>query len=262
MTPQTIVYSGQSLQTSSILTAEIPHEQMPEVDAKAYAFANDNASSIPDVYYPNKVFSISGKITGTSITNTDSNLATFKSYIALGAAGIAQPLVIGWNGTTLQYYATVTKVDIKRPGNLMYATFNVEFTCTKPWGFFPSTSTAWTDTAFTTLPQSSTYTFLGTAPYQLPVATITLTAVTDTSGGWLVFGNSSTGQAIWVNRTWANGDVCVIDSTQKTVTVNGVPTDFAGAFPKFPPGSQTMYYSDNFTSRTASVSVVYTEAIV
>jgi hypothetical protein len=84
-------------------------------------------------------------------------------------------------------------------------------------------------------------------------------SVLPSSSAYVQFGNSNNGQAVTVNRSWSDGDVLVIDCGGKTVTVNGANVNFSGAFPEFPPGAQTLYYNDSFSSRTVTISSVYYE---
>lgn len=87
---------------------------------------------------------------------------------------------------------------------------------------------------------------------------VTILANTSTA---VFIGNNNNGQGITVTRSWAIGDVLVIDCTKATttpVTVNGVAVAFSGAFPEFPPGAQQIGYLDNFIARNFNISVPYT----
>lgn len=250
-----VSFGGNSLQTSTILTSEIDHLSIPIKDAKLYPLAHANGSKIPFVAYPSRTVKVSGTIVGTSITNLDSLLDTFKGYLI----GTDQNLDIDYNGSTRRYIATVNQTSISRPGNLIYARFSIEFNCTDPFGRDTSTTSALSQSGRTLASYSDPYTFLGTAPYQLPITTITVTAVTGGTNAYIQWGNGGNGQVILVTRTWTAGDVLVIDCSARTVTVNGLLVNFSGAFPEFPPGvSQTLQYSDSFTTRTFTISVPYT----
>jgi hypothetical protein len=249
-----ITFNSNSLQTSTILTDDIDHHATPVIDAKLYPLAHANMSNIPYVDYPNKIIPITGTLIGTSIANLDGLIDTFKGYLV----GIGKNLDIDYNGGTRRYVATVAKAPtIKRPGGLTFAKFGAEFTCTNPFGTDTSNTTALSAAGRTSGSYSDSYTFLGSAPYQRPVITITITALTGGTGASISYGNGNTGQQIVVTRTWAANDVLVIDTFNKTVTVNGFNVVFTGAFPWFAPGSQTLQYADSFATRTFTVSVVY-----
>ena len=100
-------------------------------------------------------------------------------------------------------------------------------------------------------------TFLGNAPEQYPVITITLTAVTGGSAASIFVGNNGTGQQLTITRTWSASDVLVIDTFNRTVKVNNVEVDFGGHSPLFAPGAGTLGYVDTFTTRTFTISAVY-----
>ena len=250
-----VAFAGNSLQTSSILTSNITVSDIPTKQAQLYPIAHGNLSRIPFVNYPSRTIKIDGKLIGGSVAGMDALLDTFKSYLT----GQDQNLDIDWNGSTRRFTATVNSTTITRPNQLGWANFVVEFVCTNPFGQDTSTTTALSASGRTLGSYSDAYTFLGTAPYQYPITTVTLTAVTGGTSASMIIGNAGNGQAITVNRTWAAADVLVIDGTQKTVTVNGLPVNFTGAFPEFPPGAQTISYTDTFATRTFTISVVYTK---
>jgi phage-related protein len=236
-----------------IYVIDIQHAGKSAKRAQAYALSHANASAIPFVEYPSKPITISGKIIGTSIADCDSLIDSFNSYLVTQGGN----LDIDYNGSTRRYIATATSIDVNRPGGLNWADFDITFTCTQAFGQDVNQTTILNPTGRTSATYSDNYTFVGTAPYQTPIFTLTYTAVSGATNKAVIIGNSGNGQEITVQRTWSNGDVLVVDCSKSTVTVNGVPVDFTGAFPLFPPGAQTISYSDGFTSRTFNINVVY-----
>jgi hypothetical protein len=254
MNPGTaIAYNGNSLQTSSIFIGSIDAESIPTKNVKAYALAHGNGSRIPYISYPSKTITVTGTIYGNSISALDAALDTFRSYFN----GQDQNLDIGYASGTRRYIATVNTLSITRPGGLNFAKFSLEFLCTQPFGQNVSASTILNVSARTGASYTDLFTFTGTAPYQRPIFTLTYTAVTATGVQPLMIGNNNTGQQITISRVPAASDIIVIDTTQKTVIVNGVLFDFSGAFPEFPPGPGSIGYSDGFTSRTFNYNVTY-----
>jgi hypothetical protein len=250
-------FSGSSLQTfdgnHGIITQSIEHAGKSAKRAQSYALSHANASIIPFVEYPNKPITISGVIVGTTIADCDAQIDTFNGCLIAQGAN----LDIDYGGSTRRYIATATNIDVQRPGNLSWANFIVTFTCTQAFGQDVNQTTILNSTGRTSATYSDGYTFGGTAPYQTPIFTLTYTAVSGATNKAVIIGNSGNGQEITVQRTWSNGDVLVVDCSNSTVTVNGVPVDFTGAFPLFPPGAQTISYSDGFSSRTFSYNLVY-----
>lgn len=256
----TISFDSNSLQTYNyatgvgIITDNIDLDSLPTKNVSLYGQAHSNRSTIPFINYPSKTIPVTGTVRSDTATNLDTLLDTFRSYFV----GQDKNLDIAYKGSTRRYIATVNTLNITRSANKKYAKFAIEFICTVPFGQDTSNTTALNQTGRTSNVYSDTYTFLGSAPIQLPVITITLTAVSSTGAQQLSWGNDDNGQGIVItSSTWANGDVVVIDCVNKTVTINGIAVDYTGAFPEFTPASHTFTYSDTFTSRTMTENVVY-----
>jgi hypothetical protein len=71
--------------------------------------------------------------------------------------------------------------------------------------------------------------------------------------------NASTLRGLSVTRSWVAGDVLEIDSMNKTVYVNSVATPSTGLYPTWQPGSGSLTYIDDFTTRASAVLVTYTK---
>ncbi|WP_438980185.1 phage distal tail protein [Polynucleobacter sp.] len=257
-----ISFDSNSLQTYSrstgigIITDDIDLDSLADKVLNVLGLAHQNASTIPFINYPSKTIPVTGTIASTSATALDTLLDTFRGYLT----GKDKNLDIVYKGSTRRFIATVSGLTIKRSENKKYARFAINFFCTIPFGVNTTDTTALSATGRTLASYTDAHTFLGNAPYQLPVATITLTAVSSTGSQQLFWGNADTGQGITITRSnWTAGDVIVIDvaSPSRPVTVNGVAVDFVGAFPEFTPGAHNMNYADSFTSRTFSISVLY-----
>lgn len=248
-----ITFDSNDLQTASILTAEIQHSSIPTKDAKMYALAHANRSVIPFVSYPNRTIRVAGKLVAASITALDALEDTFKAYFR----GKDKNIDIDYNSGTRRYIGTLNALSLDRPGGLQYANFEAEFLCTYPFGRNTSATTALTATGRTNSAYTDAHTFLGTAPYQLPLITISITTVTGGTGH-VSFGNNANGQGITITgQTFVDGDVIEIDCEEKTVKLNDEEIDFLGAFPEFEPGNQTFSYSDGFTTRDFDITVTY-----
>src|SRR5665213_2429762 len=190
-----VSFNGNSLQTANIITNTINHAGLPTKRAQSYALSHANRSFIPFVEYPTKPITITGTLVSDNIADMDALIDTFDSYFVQQDAN----LDIDYNGGTRRYICTATNMAVDRPGNLAWANFTVTFTCTQAFGQDTTTTTALSASGRTSSTYSDSYTFLGTAPFQLPIVTITLTAVSDTTGGYIIWGNASTGQAIYIN---------------------------------------------------------------
>ncbi len=255
-----ILFDTNNLQTfnrsafTGIITNSIDYASIAQKNLSTYALAHANMSAIPFLNYPSKLIKIKGAVAGSSPSDLDSRLDTFRSYFL----GKNKNLDIETNGATRRFIATSVSVNITVSENKKFATFEIDFLCIIPFGQDTATTTALNGTGRTLSGYTDNYTFLGTAPFLLPKITITLTAVSSSGSQQLFWGNNDNGQSIVITRTnWTAGDVVVIDVDQKTVTVNGLPADYTGAFPEFSPGLHGMIYGDTFTSRTMTENVVY-----
>lgn len=259
-----ITFDSNNLQTYSgvtrvgIITNGIEHTNLPVKDAAIFGLANANQSVIPYVGYPSKSIVITGAIAGSTEANLDSRIDSFKQYFL----GKDKNLDIQYNGATRRYVATVNSISVVRQQKQLWATFQIEFICTQPFGrdtavTTPSSSFSPSATGRTLSGYSDAITFAGSAPFQLPVITITYTAITG-GASFVQIGNNTNGQSIMItDQTWVTSDVLEIDVANRTVKRNGVEVDFIGAFPEFPPGAQTLSYSDGFTTRTFTELVTY-----
>jgi hypothetical protein len=249
-----VSYATNSLQTSWINTSGIRHESMGTKQAVAYLLAHANGQVIPYTEYNSKVITLQGTIVGNGITDTDQKLDTFRGYFAKDG----QNLDISYAGATRRYVCVPTSVDIDRPNGLSYAYFTVTLVCLS--GFGQDTSSSFLvplTTGLTSANRTDNITVPGSATYQLPIATVTLTAVSATGSQTMTFANNNNGQGVTVTRSgWAVTDVVTFDSLNRQVLVNGTVTDYSGSFIELNPGSQSINISNSFTSATYSYQVL------
>lgn len=255
-------YNSNSLQTFNratnvgIITNAIEHTNIPEKLIGLYGLADADGSSIPAINYPSKKVTIGGVIKGSTQADLDSRIDTFKGYFI----GKEKNLDITYGASTRRYVATANAVSIVRLQKALYATFQIEFLCTNPFGLDTSTSALFaTHTGSTVATFTETPTVGGNAPYQLPIFTITLTAITG-AGDYVLISNDNNNQEILINGAGlVNGDVIVIDCVQRIVTKNGSEIDYYGTFLELEPGANSLTYTDGFTTRTVTVAASYTK---
>lgn len=251
--PTNVTFNSNDLQTSSIITEDVQHEDMPNQEIALLGIANSNKSVLPFQNYPNRTIRAVGHLRATTIANLDALIDTFKSYFN----GKDKNLDIDYDGGTRRYIATASKVSVPRPKGLAFTTFDITFICTEPFGRDTTTTSALSATARTLASYADDHTFIGTAPFMLPVITITYNDVTG-GDNFVSFSHVQSGQGInIVDQTFVDNDVLVIDCVNKLVTINDVEVNFIGAFPEFPPGSQDFNYSDGFTTRNFDIDIDY-----
>lgn len=257
-----ITYNSNDLQTYSratevgIVTNSIEHTNIPEKLMGLYAMADADGSSIPAINYPSKKVTIGGVIKGSSQSDLDSRIDTFKGYFI----GKDKNLDIAYGASTRRYIATANTVSVVRQQKALFATFQIEFLCTNPFGLDTSSTALFaTHSNSTVATFTETPTVGGNAPFQLPIFTITIDALTG-AGDYVMISNDNNNQEMLIyGQGLQAGDVIVIDCEQRIVTLNGDQIDYDGTFLELEPGANSITYTDGFTTRTVDVAASYTK---
>lgn len=239
-----------------IITNVIDHTSAPDLLAQIYTLADTSGSSIPTLNYPSKKLRLTGAIKGSTQANLDSRIDEFKGWFV----GKDKNLDVTYGSGVRRYIATPLMLPVIRQDKPLFATFTVDLICTLPFGLDTSTTDLWAaKNNFTSATFTETPTILGTAPYQLPVITITIDALTG-AGDYVQISNDNNNQEILIyGQGLVATDVLVIDCVNKVVTLNGSEIDYYGTFLELEPGASSITYTDGFTTRTVDVSAVYTK---
>lgn len=239
-----------------IITNVIDHTSAPDLLAQIYGLADTDGSSIPALNYPTRKLRLAGAIKGSTQANLDDRIDELKGWFI----GKDKNLDVVYGSGTRRYIATPLTLPVIRYDKPLFATFTIDLVCTLPFGIDTSTTDLWTaKNNFTSATFTETPTVLGTAPYQLPVITITIDALTG-AGDYVQISNDNNGQDMMIYGLGLQaGDVIVIDCVQRIVTVNGEEVDYYGTFLELSPGANSITYTDGFTTRTVDVSAVYTK---
>lgn len=246
-------FNGNLLQTSNIITNVINHTDQPEQVTGLLPVANANRSAITNIDYPSRTISISGVIKGSSQADLDTRIDLFKAYFN----GKNKNLDIKYRNGTRRYIATKNALSIERKGALSFAPFKVQFVCTEPFGIETGAVELFEEEGITTNTFTAAPTVGGTAPFQLPVFTITINTLTGT-GDYVQISNNENNQAMLITgKGLENGDVLVIDSDQRRVTLNGVAIDYDGVFFELEPGNASITYADGFDTRDVDILAQY-----
>lgn len=238
---------------TGINTNVIEHTNLPDKVAEIFAKADANSSVIPTINYPSKKVSIGGTIHGSTQADLDSRIDTFKGYFN----GKDKNLDITYGSTTRRYIATANTISVQRQQNALFATFAIEFICSQPFGVDTTATTFINEANHTSSTYTESFTALGSAPYQLPVFTITIDALTG-AGDFVQISNDNNDQGIMVYGIGLTaGDVIEIDCYNRTVKVNGTEVDYFGTFLELEPGAASITYTDGFTTRTVDIVATY-----
>lgn len=257
-----LTFNSNDLQTYSpttkvgIITNRIDHTNIPDKIAVLYAKADANGSSIPSINYPSKKIIIAGSIHGSTQANLDDRIDTFKGYFN----SKDKNLDIAYGSSTRRYIATANTISVSRQQKALYAEFSVEFICTNPFGLDTTTTNLWAlKSGFTSATFTEAPTIAGSAPYQLPVITITINSLTG-DGDYVQISNDNNNQELVIyGQGLEAADVVVIDCAERTVTLNGIEIDYYGTFLELEPGANSITYTDGFTTRNVDVAGVYTK---
>lgn len=248
-----ISFNGNSLQTYDpttgvgIISNEIDHTDAPDMNMAILAIANANDSSIGDMDSPSKPIALAGAIKGSSQVDLDQRIDAFKAIFR----GKNKNLDINYAGTIRRYIATVptSGIKVKRTGTKLWATFTIAAFC-KPYGRDTTPTELFNSANATTGSATYTPTVGGTAPYQLPIFTIHIDALTG-AGDYLQISNNANDQAILIfGQGLTAGDTLVIDCEAREVRLNDELIDYQGTFLELEPGAVSLTYTDGFTTRT------------
>lgn len=256
----TVSYNGNSLNTWSpstrvgigIAKDGIDMVSMPDKVTPIYALAANDGNVASRATYPQKRITINGFISGSSENNLDSRIDSFKALFNQDG----KDLDIYYDGSTRRYVAVVDGLPVVRRDRGGFATFTVNFIA-QPFGTETSSTNLFTVSNNTTGATTQTPTIAGTAPIQLPVITITIDALTG-AGDYIQIGNDLNDQTMLIYGLGLQaGDVIVIDSRTKTVTINDVQVDVYGTFITLTPGASSISYIDGFTTRQVDIVADY-----
>lgn len=160
-----------------------------------------------------------------------------------------------------EYTATMTNTVFSDIGG-GYANFDIEFTCTDPFGYERNTiyllDAYNTTTASEDISLSETVRGDTDSPGIITVAFLSITDGTSKTVSVL----SQAGENISVTRDWTTGEVVEFDMLNRTVQVNGINTDYTGVYWDFTPDDQNFTYEDDFTDRSADITAYYRPRIL
>lgn len=223
----------------------------PQRNLANLVLANSDKSVTSSAYFESKKINIQAEIGQDTRELLDAAIDTLYQYLA----GIEKALVISSGSGTRSWTATLENISITDAlGG--HAVVEIQFLCADPFGRDVN-STSLFSTALTGSSSETSFVTSGSAPFQQPIITITLSALTGGTSKVVTIGNHDNGQALSISRSWTAGDVIVIDCQAKTVKVNGTEVAFTGAIPEWARGAGIMDYSDTLTTRTRTMSAVY-----
>lgn len=254
MSRPTVSFAGSDLAASVpglIIVATDPYK-FPTRQLSVGKVANTDRSVMSAAFYQDKKINVTVEIGQTTRELLEAAYDTLTALLQ----GQEQALVCSYAGGTRQWTATLNDIvpDEIKGG---HGTFDIIFECADPIGTDVNSTPIFSNNLSGA---SNTNNFIlgGSAPWQMPVITITLTSVTGGTNKTMTLANTLNGQSVSITRTFANGDVIVIDPRTEKVTVNGSEVQVSGSIPKFAPNvAAGLSYSDNFTTRIRQTTAIY-----
>lgn len=226
---------------------------MPEYETNGFPLASTDGAALASQYYRKRIINIQCTLTRTSRALLEQSIDTLKSILRPQEKTLQ--LMIAGSIRLFTATAQNTMITDNAGG---FAKINIEFLCSDPFGYDPYLTTALAQTGITATSQSYNFSVTGTAKQQ-PIFSITVNSVTGGTNKEISLTLASISAAISVTRTWAAGDVLVIDTHAKTVKVNGTAVDYDGPLPDLEVGTYSALYADEFTTRNVSLTVQYTK---
>lgn len=228
-----------SLQSSTVVSSTIAHDAGPPIQLSALkATRQDGEKLISSIYAP-KTITIAGRIKGTSQSDLETNLDTFKKSVAV----VEGNLDIEYAGGYRRYVVALQSTAIERAHyHLTFVPFSITFRVYDPpfgkqvasLGGSLTENEFFTSSAISALAVEETFTFDGTAK---PKPTFRFTVDRPGSLRTIRMRNRTTFQEISISNEFLSGDVVTIDTEDQEVLLNGLQDDYEGMFPEFELGT-------------------------
>lgn len=231
-------FDGTSLQSSSIITGSIQHENISQKRLNIQKFADKEGGNLIRPDFDVKIITIEGVVKGSSQSNLESSVDNLKKLLN----GQEKNLDIEYAGGTRRYIATCSRMEFKRYHyTIDVIDFQAEFSISNPpLGKAIDTATlsdlANTNSyAATATGEHDGYADYGGTFRPKPIIKITFTSANGIRK--VIFRNTdgigflSATQIL--NHKFYDGDILLIDTNEGTVQVNGTDVEFSLGIPSF-----------------------------
>jgi len=251
-----VAFNGLEINGVDYLTENTNHDNWPTRLVNSYKIARRDGEKLVSAYFGRKEITINGYIQATDQATFEAQVDQLKQIFYQQNGD----LLISYNGTIREYFATVLELQIPRDSyNIDWAPFSAKFLVPDGKGYdIGQTVESYSDITVV-YPSVYVSSFLneGTAE-AFPVITLTINSEVNLSkiaiaqSNYLdIFGiNTPSGQ-------FNNGDVITIDCLNYLVQVNGVSVNFTGVFPTFPTGTSPVYVQCTANLVDISLSIAY-----
>ncbi len=226
-TPFSISFNSYVLQNSSFRTQIIQHTNIPTKIIQTETKARADGLTIVNVKYGQREINVEGLLSASDRNTLVGLIDTMKLNLK-DASGV---LDIDYGNSTRRYYATVA--DLQLPEEFYSITsvpYKIKFICADPFGY-ATVSGMISLPGQTALLLDTVITMSGSIDSD---PAIQLTINTGSSVSLITLSNESTREVIIISKpggNFANSDVLMIDSKNKSVKINNSGIDYTGRFP-------------------------------
>lgn len=256
---QTVVtYNGIDLNTIPGLTVLARDSYKPaERTIGSYGISRGNKNKIITAYYDKKRITVKIGITQPTRDLLEQSLDQLNAILQ----GYEKDLIIRQAGNDRKYTATLAQTGVSNDGG-SYIEMDLVFETSDHFGYDTYTTTLLNVANWTGGSKTSEIAVGGSGVTQLPYISIVYSSVVGGTAKTLRISNEATGQTLIMTRDWATGDVLLVDTQNRTITVNGTTISYTGSYPEFSVGVGYVTVSDDFTSRTYTMKMTYTKRYV
>ena len=232
-----ISFNGYGLQNINIISSYEEFEKAPDRDFATVSRPQTNGMIRNSDYWRRKTIVVKGMLSCETASALETLIDTLKKKLSV----VEKNLDIQRSGIVRRFISSAIRIDIQRNKHAWISScpFELEFDCLTPFG---ENATYSADSylvgesggndngrSFTQILEN-----LGSAPAQ-PYLVMVIRAVSSITK--INFKNETTGEEVEITYSPSVDDVIIFDAEDKEVLVNGVDTDFAGAFPELIAGS-------------------------
>lgn len=257
-----VTFNSVSLQSSTIITGEIQHENIQQKRLNIQKFAYREGGNLIRPEFDVKTITLSGIIKGSSQSDLENAIDTLKKNLNV----VDKNLDVEYANGTRRYIATCSKLSFDRKHyTVNIIDWKAEFTASNPpFGTSLDTSTIEDLSNTNTFAATLTGTHDGYADYSgtfRPFPTIKLTFSAVNGIREVRFENTNEDGLFSIIRIkdykFYDGDVLTINTREGTVQVNGVDVDFIGGIPVFTLNNNSYRLKVIGKSYTVDLKVIY-----
>jgi hypothetical protein len=247
---RSITFDSTSISSGNYTVRKVLHDTATPRDLFMYELTRESGAELVNTEWKTKKIIIEGTIQGSSISDLETNIDSFKLLMS----GQNKNLDIQYESGTRRYVATASVIQIERDFyHLNYAPYSVEFQIPDGVGMATTSSSHSTTSIAVATLETDSFTITGTKipKYNIAIDFDTATAVTEVTV-------TINGDAITVSEAISAGQVLVIDAENKKCTIDGVEKRYTGFFPRLILGSNSYKIATTATARQYNVLITYT----